>query len=118
MWYRHTYQVIGSGRFPIDMLRYDGSYPKFESQDSYGITRSLEMAERAPEVPTEIIAAFGRDYSTGLATQAGTAKTSTQRGWVITLVHTDATKNWAPTEARWRSFGWAVVPKSHHVEKR
>ena len=26
-WYEHTYEVVGSARFPIDMLRYETSVP-------------------------------------------------------------------------------------------
>jgi hypothetical protein len=26
--FRHTFKVTGRGQFPIDMLRYDGCYPK------------------------------------------------------------------------------------------
>ena len=54
--YLHRYAVEGTGRFPIDMLRYDGSWPATE--------------HRAP-------------------------------------------KDWLPTDARWRSFGWIVLPASH-----
>ena len=60
--YRHTYQVVGSGQFPIDMLRYDGSYPESESQDSSAIHAALNRFHPVPpEVPAAVVAAFGCD---------------------------------------------------------
>lgn len=32
--YRSTYTVCGTGRFPVDMLRYDTSYPATEAGSS------------------------------------------------------------------------------------
>ena len=36
MKYRHSFQVKGCGKFPIDMLRYDSCFPSSEP-DSYEI---------------------------------------------------------------------------------
>lgn len=45
------FTVRGSGRFPIDMLRYDGCWP-FQSTDSFAITHSFTW-EHGPE-PYEV----------------------------------------------------------------
>lgn len=36
----HTFKVIGSGAFPLDMLRYDQCWPA-GSEDAYAIEESL-----------------------------------------------------------------------------
>ena len=48
MRYEHTAKVAFTGRFPIDMLRYDHAYPATESDSS-----RIELHEAHKE-PTEI----------------------------------------------------------------
>lgn len=107
MQYQHTYQVVGSGRFPIDMLRYDGSYPRSEGQDSSAIDRSMHH-DQPPEVSREILIALGKD----------SGGSDPKRGWVVTLVKDTDQKAWRPEAGRWASFLWYVVPGSHRVERR
>lgn len=77
---RFEYTVSGTGRFPLDMLRYDGSYPA-SSQDANTITDSLD-----PEL--------------AISDEAPAR-------WRVNLVTSQA-KAWLPTQARWASFGWRV----------
>lgn len=71
---RFGYTVSGETAFPLDMLRYDASYPA-SSSDVVMIHESLCSR------PT------GR--------------------LVINLISVHD-KNWLPTQARWKSFGWRV----------
>ena len=70
------YTVRGPGTFPVDMLRYDRSYPYTEA-DAGKIEQTLD-SDGTP-------------------------------GPVIELEHRGDDRNWSPTNARWRSFGWHVV---------
>ena len=69
--------------FPIDMLRYDACRPASES-DSSSIIRSFDHGPRVE--PVEI-----RHERPSTAFAAA---------------------RWEPTNARWESFGWEVVPGS------
>jgi hypothetical protein len=87
------YQVRGTSGFPIDMLRYDAAYPDSET-DSSKITRSVEhriVREEYPNTTDEQVTVNVRSYCYN--------KTE----W--------------PTERRWQSFGWEVVPGSITWEK-
>lgn len=44
-WYEHTYEVVGSARFPIDMLRYETSVPA-TSADAAVITASVMRKQK------------------------------------------------------------------------
>jgi hypothetical protein len=48
-----TYQVMGNGRFPMDMLRYDSSWPK-GSSDAFAIERRND-GERGPSEPITLV---------------------------------------------------------------
>lgn len=70
------YSVIGSGHFPVDMLRYDNAIPTKEA-DAGKIAPSKwagneAFGERTVELKSEFY----------------------------------------PTEDRWNSFGWRIVPNS------
>jgi hypothetical protein len=75
------YTVTGSGEFPVDMLRYDCSYPQRES-DSHAIAMSGLDAAGEGERTVQL----RREFDTA----------------------TDA-KRWYPTEGRWESFTWRVT---------
>jgi hypothetical protein len=85
----HEFEVIGRGNFPQDMLRYDSCYPQ-RSEDA----SNMALAD-------------DREYGFCYQKEHGEAPT-----FGIRLVHRDDTKNWQPTEGRWRSFGWRVNPHS------
>lgn len=46
--YRHTYRVRGSGAFPVDMLRYDGSHPRREEDSGTIEARSPSAGAMLP----------------------------------------------------------------------
>lgn len=46
-----SYQVTGRGRFPVDMLRYDGAFPH-QSGDARKIEQSLDWHRPGTEVYT------------------------------------------------------------------
>ena len=79
MWKIH-YQVRGGGYFPLDMLRYDSSYPTDEGQAQREIGY---VGERR----------------------------------TLDLCHVTTDRNWKPTDRRWESFTWEVVPNSRNAEK-
>jgi hypothetical protein len=92
--YYHTYRVTGRGRFPVDMLRYDASYPRTE-EGSGDVMRSAEDPKADPsEVEGNEILRPRR---------------------TVELTHLGP-KNWFPTVGRWESFGWSVAP-AHRVEE-
>jgi len=81
--YSIRFTVTGLGYFPLDMLRYDGCYPA--GQD--------DVLHLVPD------------------RHSRTALTATPAPSVsIELIHIGDQRAWHPTEARWRSFGWRVVP--------
>ena len=73
------YEVIGDGQFPVDMLRYDASYPA-DDQSAAAI-----LAE----------AGFGMKP----------LKREPRR---VTLRHRDSYSKWEPTVGRWNSFSWSL----------
>ncbi len=77
--WRHEYTVTGRGSFPVDMLRYDASYPK-STDDAVSI--ALQMTD-------------DREVYGGMRT--------------ITLCHNCDYRSWSPTEGRWDSFVWTVA---------
>lgn len=95
------FKVVGSGAFPVDMLRYDGVYPAHESPDSASITNSLtRYGSDAPLLNENELREFGFDGK------------KTVRAWVVTLEKVTDQKNWVPTGARWASFSWHLVAGS------
>ena len=87
--YRLRFTVRGFGQFPLDMLRYDGCFPR-NSADAASITDSLDPASRSVEREVELVRYFSGSRQTAPAS--------------------------ALTPARWRSFGWTVTTP-HPVEK-
>lgn len=81
---RVRFTVEGSGDFPFDMLRYDHCWPEHESPDSYNV--SLTYAN-----------CTDRNDDTYPGKRRVTLLTESPN---------------APTEARWKSFSWSVVPGS------
>jgi hypothetical protein len=79
-----TFVVEGMSSFPIDMLRYDHCWPS-TSEDASTITELLahKFVQKSDKGP--------------------------QR---VTLQRDSELKHTQPTEARWKSFGWTVVPNS------
>jgi hypothetical protein len=77
--WRHEYTVTGCGAFPVDMLRYDASYPK-STDDAVSI--ALNMTD---------------DKEVYLAMRT------------ITLCHVCDFRSWSPTEGQWDSFVWTVA---------
>ena len=77
MW-RIQYEVQGRVDFPLDMLRYDSSFP-YSSED----VAKIEDSRGAR---------------------------STDAVMTVRLVHYADTKHWTPTQGRWQSFLWSVVP--------
>jgi hypothetical protein len=88
MTYATRYQVHGDGYFPLDMLRYDSSFPA----DNEAVVRMV-IADLAHD----------RVVPEGIRT--------------ITLMHLGTTPRFKPTSGRWESFGWSVVPGSVHTVK-
>ena len=79
-----SFQVTGQLDFPVDMLRHDACFP-YSQVDVANITiKQFPYAskEEARATPT------------------------------ITLIHRDSVARWMPTEDRWASFGWPVLPGS------
>ena len=72
------YEVVGTGQFPIDMLRYDASYPA-------GSGHGIEHQNRS----------FFSDE-----------EWRTPRR--VRLHHRNSFSSWEPTFDRWASFGWHV----------
>ncbi len=87
--FRHWYTVRGSGEFPVDMLRYDSSYP-------------------ATEVNSHI--AEGEQDHLGRVTVRPAPR-------AVTLERIGP-KDWTPSVARWESFGWRVDADVLSVEVR
>mgnify|MGYP001594283670 CR=1 FL=1 len=81
--YVHLYQVrlLRPLSFPIDMLRYDCSYPH-ESKDASLIGDTFE-------------------YRYARSTEATQA--------LISLEHRGPDRQWQPNVDRWRSMGWEVM---------
>ena len=75
------YRVIGHGTFPVDMLRYDASYPSRSAERILEPERFWSM-ENAAKLAIE-----NRE---------------------VTLHHRDSHARWEPTFDRWASFGWVV----------
>lgn len=108
MLYRHQFKVVGTGPFPIDMLRYDAVHPLSESDDSWAIHNSLSLGGSPPELRSEILRALGNDGG----------GPNPKRGWTVTLEKVTDDRRWVPEARRWASFLWYVVPNSHVIEKR
>lgn len=100
MLYRHTFQVVGAFRFPVDMLRYDACYPVSESADAATIVETFDVERDVPRLSEEIH---------GQLSMVAKAQT---HGWVVTVAHVTDVKRWTPNAERWASFGWRVVPGS------
>jgi len=84
MWI-HEYVVEGKYNFPIDMLRYDGSYPADqESVSQIGLAGDFRYAKVYEE-------------------EHGASPV-----FKVRLKHITDSKQWAPTEGRWNSFGWKI----------
>jgi hypothetical protein len=93
MQYSARFKVQSKFLFPIDMLRYDGCIPASE-QNSYRIANTMTWEGRQ------------------------TAKVETGDGSVVIELRKSTTnKHWKPTEGRWNSFNWAIVPGSFTIEK-
>jgi hypothetical protein len=84
--WRVEYEVEGTLPFPVDMLRYDGAFPEWET-DSRKIESSIRMEEDGP-VRVRLVAYADKD----------TAETHR-----------------APNKRRWESFGWKVVAQIYEV---
>lgn len=80
--YQFRYRVTGRVAFPIDMLRYDQSFPASEI-DSGKIDRALH-----------------HDFKDGEE---------------IELTTWTENRKWSPTERRWESFLWKVIPGSVEI---
>lgn len=76
----HTYTVRGTHPFPIDMLRYDASYPSSESESA-----QIHNCAMYPREEFSIVLSH----------------TCTN--------HRARNGCWTPTTGRWRSFGWNVT---------
>lgn len=87
MLYRTTYKVRPVSKawadFPIDMLRYDSSFPATET-DASTIARTFAVWEPGEEDRTE-----------------------------VELVHLGENRDWRPTAGRWGSFDWSVTGPLH-----
>lgn len=83
--YATSYVVRGNSGFPLDMLRYDSSYPVTEG-DSLLVKKSL-LGERDGDAPVV--------YS-------------------VVVRHIGTDKAWRPTFERWQSFGWTVAETATH----
>lgn len=80
------FQVSGTGRFPIDMLRHDRCTPASEC-DSGVLTRTYTRSHH------------------------GRANGEV----VVNLFKPGSRKVEGPTEARWKSFGWTVAPEGQEA---
>ena len=77
------YQVVGDGPFPVDMLRYDASYPN------------------------------GTEDALAILAEAGFGMRPLQKeARRVTLRHRDVYAGWEPSVGRWSSFGWSVDQNS------
>lgn len=90
MVYTTRFKVRGRFEFPLDMLRYDGCYPATQL-DVFKICRKTGPHRHESEN-----ALFEPE---------------------IELIHKNPFAGWRPTEGRWSSFNWDVVPNSIKVEK-
>ena len=77
--YFYQFSVMGKGRFPFDMLRYDQCFP-MSGEDA----ESLEVNAASTSVE---------------------AYTAIRTVRLCVVSH----RNFQPTEGRWASFGWPVV---------
>ena len=78
--YKTRFRVTGQLPFPVDMLRYDNCFPGSQEAASYIATKTFpESREDRRSCP------------------------------IIELCTCHSNKNWAPTKARWESFGWWVT---------
>ena len=78
------FTVIGRGVFPLDMLRYDGCYPKLETDTAIMRKDGLrEVTLRRGEMWLDHDNYRPGDYGNPTV--------------------------WSPTVGRWNSFGWAVL---------
>ncbi len=75
------YTVRGTGPFPIDMLREDGSSP-YSQQDS----DRIEMSYDEP-----------------------VGNWANEKHFQITLIKHNGYRHWTPNSAKWKSFGWEVI---------
>ena len=75
------FTIIGRGEFPLDMLRYDGCYPKLETDTAIMRKDGLR----------EVTLQRGLDHDNYRPGDYGNPTV------------------WSPTVGRWNSFGWAVL---------
>lgn len=128
MW-RIQYSVQGRMGFPMDMLRYDSSFPyssedvaKIEDSEPYkhsemqdALQVAFKVLQQRVETPggimpeSWVVAAYqkAKDALDGKGREVLTVR----------LVHYADTKHWTPTNLRWQSFLWSVVPDSIGVSK-
>ena len=86
--YAIEFVVEGTGRFPVDMLRYDNCFPSSGNDAEH--LRKLISGEY--------------DGKTGIGSS---------EPYGVCLTKFAASKAQAtPTDARWRSFGWTVTTKT------
>jgi len=79
------YPVTGRGEFPLDMLRYDSSWPATQD-DVAKITRTLDVMVPPGEVTVRL------------------------RRWVNERDHRRG--EFVMSTARWASFGWTADPRT------
>ena len=77
------FTVEGCGTFPVDMLRYDGCYPR-DTESAVALTYCHRCTKELTSQPRQVnlTSRIERGFDPG------------------------------PTDARWNSFGWKVVKKS------
>lgn len=97
--YVHEFEVEGDTMFPLDMLRYDGCFPA-EEFASYRIATTMDY-QALRELLTQANTA-----DVLLGSRPGVLRVKLCKVW---------DKTWKPTEGRWESFRWRVVPGSHKV---
>lgn len=88
MKYRQTFVVTGKSNFPLDMLRYDHCWP--------------DTSEDAVKIGTDDPAIWAHPDSGVMA--------------VFLSRHVSSPKD-LPTEGRWNSFGWKIIPHSVRTMK-
>ena len=96
--YATRFTVVGTGPFPMDMLRYDCCYPA-RSQDAMEI--GLSLARGSDAVRTLDRHVGGTPYAVTLVRTTRTKPTGGKGG--VTL-------------DRWKSFGWDLSTVEHSVK--
>jgi len=128
MW-RIQYEVQGRMGFPLDMLRYDSSFPynsedvsKIEDTEPYRHTEmqdALQVAFKVLQQRVESPGGIAPESFVVAAYEKAKAALNGDRELprTVRLVHYADTKHWQPTYGRWQSFLWSVVPSSIGVSK-